>query len=303
MNSVVNILQNLPMVRGEYKFNEPMSRYTWFNVGGPAEILFLPADEIDLCNFLQQRPQDLNIFVLGGGANVLVRDGGIDGVVIKLKNEKFSSYTLQDDGLLYVGAGMRNADMQRVIEKHALGGLEFICSIPGSIGGMLRTNAGCFGADIGSVMQKARVCDFSGNVFEVSAADFNLEYRRSHFPADWIVLGIYLRYTKTTADKIKEIISAHALYRREHQPQHVRTAGSTFKNPTGYKAWQLIKEAHADEIKIGGAKMSSTHCNFLINDGTASASDIESLMMEVIKKVKENSNITLELEVKIVGHK
>ena len=301
MSSAVDI-SKLPVVRGEYKFDENLSKYTWFNVGGPAEVLFLPADEDDLCYFLQQKPQDIDVFILGGGSNILVRDGGIAGVVIKLKSESFSNYHLQDN-LLYVGAGMRNLTMRQIIEKNALGGLEFICSIPGSIGGMIRTNAGCFGSDIASVLQKARVCDSNGRIFDVPVSDFHFKYRHSEFPSDWIVLGIYLKYTPDTTENVKKIIADHMQYRQEHQPKHVRTAGSTFKNPQGYKAWQLIKAANADSIQVGGAKMSDMHCNFLVNDGTATAADIENLIYQVVDKVKEKSGITLDLEVKIIGQK
>lgn len=302
MKNVGEISKKLPMVRGEYKFNENLSKYTWFNVGGPAEVLFLPSDEDDLCNFLRQKPQDMEVFVLGNGSNILVRDGGIKGVVIKLKSEAFSDYYLQDN-LLYVGAGMRNLTMRKIVEDNAMGGLEFICSIPGSIGGMLKTNAGCFDRDIASVLQKARVCDYSGNIFEVPASDFNFKYRYSNFPNNWIILGVFLKYEQSTINRVKQIIAGNLQYRAEHQPKNVRTAGSTFRNPDGYKAWQLIKDANADSIEVGGAKMSDMHCNFLINNGTATAADIENLIYKIINKVKENSGITLEPEIKIVGQK
>ena len=293
-------MKKLPEVKGEYKFDEPMARHTWLNAGGNAEVMFLPEDEKDLQSFLQNSDENTPIFVLGGGSNLLVRDGGIDGVVIKLKNKNFATLKYENN-LLYCGAGLQNGALKKFLLENEIGGLEFICSIPGTIGGLVRSNAGCFGSELANVLHKAKVMDRKGNIFEVEPQDFNFAYRKSEFPADWIILELVLKTNKSSAEEIERIITEQAEYRRTHQPQNVRTAGSTFKNPPQTAAWKLIKAVGGDELKIGGASFSPQHCNFLVNDGTASAEDLETLGNTVIQKVKNQENITLEWEVKIIG--
>lgn len=291
---------SLPEINGEYRFNEPMSRYTWLNTGGNAEVLFLPQDEADLQKFLQKVDKDIPIFILGGGSNLLVRDGGIDGIVIKLKNKNFASLKIEDN-LLYCGAGLQNSALKKYLIENSFGGLEFICSIPGTIGGLVRSNAGCFGKELSTVLEKAKIINRRGEVFEVPSDVFNFSYRHSDFPDDWIILGLYLKIVEAQKQEISSLIEEQAEYRRSHQPQNVRTAGSTFKNPPEIPAWKLIKSVGGDTLKIGGASFSPMHCNFLINDGTATAEDIETLGNKIIKKVKEAENITLQWEVKIIG--
>lgn len=290
---------NLPKVRGIYKFNELLNRYTWLNVGGPADVMFLPEDEEDLRSFLRQKKPDDAVFVLGGGSNLLVRDGGIAGVVVKLANENFAKWRIADD-ILYCGAGRSNFALKNVVAENGLGGLEFLCSIPGTIGGAVCGNAGCFGSEMANVLQTARVIDGAGDIFEVTNADLGFGYRRSAFPADWIVLEVGMRFEKTDAAKVAQIIEQNAEYRRAHQPQGIKTAGSTFKNPEGMAAWRLIKEAGGDAFVFGGAKLSAQHCNFLHNEGN-SAADIEKLCAAVQKAVREKCGVELEPEVKTVG--
>lgn len=294
-------MNSLPKIKGEYKFNEPMARHTWLNTGGNAEVMFLPEDEKDLQSFLQNLDKNTSIFVLGGGSNLLVRDGGVDGVVIKLKNKNFASLKFENN-LLYCGAGMQNGALKNFLIEHKIGGLEFICSIPGTIGGLVRSNAGCFGSELANVMQKARVINREGKIFEVGPQDFHFAYRHSEFPADWIILELVFKTNESSAEEISRIISEQAEYRRTHQPQNVRTAGSTFKNPPEMAAWKLIKAVGGDELKIGGAAFSAQHCNFLVNDGTASAEDIETLGNTVVQRVKDQEHINLEWEVKIIGN-
>lgn len=290
----------LPKVKGEYKFAEPMKRHTWLNVGGNAEVMFLPHDKDDLQYFLQNFDEKIPVFVLGGGSNLLVRDGGIDGVVIKLKNKNFASIGYED-GLLVCGAGLQNGNLKKFLIEHEIGGLEFICSIPGTIGGLVRSNAGCFGSELVNVLEKAVVMNRKGDVFEVKPEEFHFSYRHSDFPADWIVLELVFKTVKSTAQQVNQTITEQAEYRRTHQPQNIRTAGSTFKNPPQSAAWKLIKAVGGDNLKIGGASFSPQHCNFLVNDGTASAEDIETLGNTVIERVKKQENISLVWEVKIIG--
>ncbi|MBQ8672359.1 MAG: UDP-N-acetylmuramate dehydrogenase [Alphaproteobacteria bacterium] len=289
----------LPNVRGEYKFNEPLSKYTWLNVGGPAEIMFFPQDEEDLKFFLQKKSDDMPVFILGGGSNLLVRDGGIDGVVIKLQSPEFSYIRCEEDKL-YCGAGIKNFALQKVISEKGLGGLEFLCSIPGSLGGAVRGNAGCFGTEMSDVLLWARVMDINGNITQMSCDDLKFGYRFSALTDKQIVLDVCLQAHITDANPVKEKIADNMQYRKLHQPQGIKTAGSTFKNPQGYRAWELIKNSGAAEITVGKVKMSPQHCNFLQNNGN-SAKDIEDLGQQIIKKVAEKTGVNLEWEVKIVG--
>ena len=290
---------NLPKVRGTYKFNELLNRYTWLNVGGPADVMFFPEDEEDLCDFLRQRNPNDALFVLGGGSNLLVRDGGMAGVVVKLASDDFAKWHIEGN-TLYCGAGRLNFSLKKIVAENGLGGLEFLCSIPGTLGGAVRGNAGCFGSEVANVLQTARVVDGSGDIFEVTNADLGFEYRHSAFPADWIVLEVGLRFEKTDTAEATRIIAQNDEYRRTHQPQGIKTAGSTFKNPEGMAAWRLIKEAGGDTLVFGGAKLSAQHCNFLHNEGK-SAADIEQLCAAVQKAVREKCGVELEPEVKTVG--
>ncbi|MBR1825538.1 MAG: UDP-N-acetylmuramate dehydrogenase [Alphaproteobacteria bacterium] len=289
----------LPQVRGTYKLKEPLSRHTWLNVGGPADVMFMPADEADLQEFIRQKNPQTDVFVIGGGSNLLVRDSGIAGVVIKLSDKNFAQCQI-DGSRLYCGAGCSNFALKNIVSANGLGGLEFLCSIPGTLGGAMRSNAGCFGSDMSKVLVSARVIDGNGRVFEVANEDFHFAYRYSDFPADWIVLEVCLSFEKRDVDVVRAQIAQNEEYRRAHQPQGIKTAGSTFKNPEGTAAWKLIKEAGGDTFVFGKAKMSAVHCNFLHNEGT-SASDVENLCRAVQQAVKQKSGIDLETEVKIVG--
>lgn len=297
MNEISKLL---PKIRGVYKFNEPLKKYTWLNVGGPAEVMFLPADVEDLQDFLQNKPQNMPVFVLGSGSNLLVRDGGIDGVAIKLENKSFQKWRIEGQKI-YCGAGMQNRLLKQILPVNGLGELEFLCSIPGSLGGAVRSNAGCFGAALSDVLVSATVIDDKGNIFEAPATEFHFAYRHSEFPADWIVLELCLQGKTAEAAQIEEKIKQNDEYRKTHQPQGIRTAGSTFKNPTGMRAWELIKNAGMAEVKIGGVRMSLQHCNFLENDGTATASQIEELGEKIIAAVKQKYDVVLEWEVERVG--
>lgn len=293
-------LTTLPKIRGEYKFNEPMSRHTWLNTGGNAAVMFLPEDTADLQFFLQNVDKSLPVFILGSGSNLLVRDGGFDGVVIKLKNKNFTDLKIENNKV-YCGAGLQNFALKNFLVENSLGGLEFLCSIPGTIGGLVRSNAGCFGSELATVLHEAEVIDKNGNILKVKPQEFHFAYRHSEFPADWIILALVLKAEKSSPEKIAELIKEQAEYRRTHQPQNVRTAGSTFKNPPETAAWKLIKAVGGDTLKIGGASFSPQHCNFLINDGSASATDIETLGNTVVERVKNQEHINLEWEVKIIG--
>lgn len=295
-----NIIDLLPKVRGRYKKNEPLKKHTWFAVGGPAEVMFIPEDIEDLSSFMQKRPHNIPIYVIGGGSNLLVRDGGIPGVVIKLDSPAFKKYQLGENTIT-CGCGMRNIDLQKIMIKHRFGGLEFLSSIPGAIGGSVKTNAGCYGREAKDVIISAQVVNGEGDISSIPVEDLMLSYRGSFFPEDWIITAITFRTHADTPEHIMEIINDQKNKRMKSQPHNVKTAGSTFKNPEGLKAWELIKKSGCDQLSVGGAKVSEVHCNFLVNTGGATAKDIETLGETIIKQVRDKTSITLEWEIKRVG--
>lgn len=295
------LLEILPKVKGKYKKEEPLSKYTWFAVGGPAEVMFFPENEDDLAMFLKTKPDNVPVFVIGAGSNLLVRDGGITGVVIKLDNKNFKKIELNEDNTITIGAGMRNGGLEKHFIEKGIGGLEFLCSIPGVIGGSIKTNAGCYGKEVKDVIVQATIVNGEGEKKTISVDDLKLSYRSSLFPEDWIITSITFKYEPDTAENIAKNIAEIKKKRLLSQPHNVKTAGSTFKNPEGLKAWELIKKSGCDKLNFNGAVVSDKHCNFLVNTGSATAKDIENLGEEIIKQVKEKTSITLEWEVKRVG--
>lgn len=298
-----NIIDLLPKVKGKYIKDAPMSKHTWFAAGGPAEVMYIPEDEKDLQHFFRHVPKNIPVTIIGGGSNLLVRDGGIPGVVIKLDNPHFRKHIVNDDRTITCYAGKKNIEMKKVLLDNEMGGLEFLCSIPGAIGGCVKTNAGCYGKEVKDVILSAKIMDNNGDEKIIGVEDLQLGYRTSLFPDDWIIICITFKTEKSTKEAIQKILDENREHRVRSQPYNERTAGSTFKNPPGLKAWELIKKSGADKLTFGGAKVSEKHCNFLINTGHASARDIEKLGEEIIKLVKEKTSITLEWEVKRLGIK
>lgn len=297
-----DIIKILPHVKGKYLSNEPLSKHTWFGVGGPAEVMYCPTDNTDLSWFMKNKPYNLPIFLIGSGSNLLVRDGGIPGVVIKLNSKFYRQWKIQEDKII-CGAGLKNSELKKIMLNNQLGGLEFLVSIPGSLGGSVRTNAGCFGKELKDVLISATIINENGEELEVGADDFNLGYRCSFFPEEWIVTSMTLKVFPQDTEETSRIIEEHKNYRLKSQPMNAKTAGSTFKNPNGLKAWELIKKTNSDQLKVGGAVVSDIHCNFLINTGKATAQDIEDLGNAIIQNVKKETTITLEWEIKRVGIK
>jgi UDP-N-acetylmuramate dehydrogenase len=293
------LIDRLPAVRGSYRVNVSMAAVTWFKVGGPAEVVFRPADEADLIAFLQQRPTDVDVTLIGAGSNLLIRDGGISGVVIRMGRE-MAKVRIEGDDVFAAGMAM-DVNIARTAADGGLTGLEFLRGIPGSIGASLRTNAGAYGREIKDVLIAIRAVDNAGNVHEAAAADLKLDYRHSDFPDDWIITEVSLRAEKGEAADIAARMAAITDAREETQPVRARTGGSTFKNPAGHRAWELIDAAGCRGLTRGGAQVSEQHCNFLINLGDATARDLEELGEEVRRQVKANSGIDLEWEIKRIG--
>lgn len=294
------LLASLPKVRGKYLTDVAMSRHTWFGVGGPAEVMYIPHDEQDLSLFIRSRPKNIPVFLVGGGSNLLVRDGGIPGVVIKLDSPAFKQVSVNADEIS-CGAGLRNIELKKYLVGNRLGGLEFLCSIPGVIGGSVKSNAGCFGREVKDVIKSARIMNGAGEIKTIGVKDLELDYRSSCFPDDWIILSITFNAAADSKENIEKTLTEQKAYRQAHQPCNQKTAGSTFKNPQGLRAWELIKKSGCDTLTCGGAKVSEKHCNFLINTGTATAKDIETLGEMIINQVRQKTYITLEWEIKRVG--
>lgn len=289
----------LPPVRGTYAENAPLKDLVWFRAGGNAEILFRPADADDLATFLAAKNVDTRVSVIGVGSNLLVRDGGILGVVVRLPGA-FGKIVVEGKRIR-AGAAALDAAVARQAAEAGIAGLEFLRGIPGTIGGALRMNAGCYGREIRDIFVEAIAIDGQGNRHVLKAADMGFVYRKSQVPEDFIFVEALFEGETGDAAEIKARMNALIEQRESTQPVKSRTGGSTFKNPPGHKSWQLIDEAGCRGLVRGGAQVSEKHCNFLINTGDATAADIESLGEEVRARVKAKSGIDLEWEIKRVG--
>lgn len=294
------LIERLPPVRGRLLEAAPLSRITWFKVGGPAEAEFTPADADDLAAFLAATPGDVPVTVIGVGSNLLVRDGGVPGVVVRLGRE-FSGISPQQ-GAVRADAGALDINVARAARDSGLKGLEFMAGIPGTVGGALRMNAGAYGAEIKDVFIEARAVGRDGRLHRLDPANMGFAYRQTSVPADWIFIDALFAAKPGARDEIAARMAEITDARSESQPVRQRTGGSTFANPPGgAKAWQLIDQAGCRGLMIGGAQVSDKHCNFLINTGHATAADIEALGEEVRRRVLETSGIHLQWEIRIIG--
>ena len=295
-----HIDERIPSVKGKIEFDAPLSRLTWFRTGGCADVLFTPEDEDDLSDFLKDLPKDIPVLPLGVGSNMLVRDGGVSGVVIRF-GKKFSKISI-DNEKITAGAGAPDISVAHSALENSIGGLEFLRGIPGTIGGALKMNAGAYGTEVKDVFENARAVDRNGNIHELSEKDMDFSYRKTGVPEDYIFISGTFGGHPDNQENIKRKMDEIASAREESQPLRTRTGGSTFKNPDGQSAWKLIDGAGCRGLKNGGASVSEKHCNFLINDGDATAKDIEDLGEEVRRRVMNNSGIRLEWEIKRIGH-
>ncbi len=279
--------------------NADLSKTNWFRVGGPAQWLFKPENTQDLSDFLQALPPEIPLMVLGVGSNVIVRDGGLDGVVVKLGRGFATSHV--NDGRVVVGAAMLDLNVALFACDHGLAGLEFLSGIPGTIGGAVRMNAGAYGFEIKDVLIECEVVLRSGEVKIFTAEECGFSYRKSTLPEGAIVTQALLGAEAGERTEIATRIQEIGKQREETQPIRARTGGSTFKNPEGHKAWELIDRAGCRGMTVGGAQMSEKHCNFMINTGDATSADLETLGNRVIECVKEKTGVKLEWEIKRVG--
>jgi UDP-N-acetylmuramate dehydrogenase len=290
----------MPQLRGRLLPNEPLAPLTWFRVGGPAQVLFMPEDEEDLAYFLGALPPDIPVTAIGLGSNLIVRDGGVPGVVIRL-GRGFSHVKIEENYRVRAGTAVPDVKVSRAAQEASIAGLAFFRGIPGAIGGALRMNGGAYGRETKDALVKARGVDRQGSVRVFSNADMHYTYRHCGAPEDVIFTQAVFAGEPGDPAAIAAEMEKITESREATQPIKSRTGGSTFKNPPGNKAWQLIDAAGCRGLKVGGAQVSEMHCNFLINLGDATAADIETLGETVRRRVKENSGVELEWEIKRFG--
>lgn len=288
----------MPELRGRLLANQSLGEFTWFRVGGPAQVFFMPDDENDLAYFLRNLPPEIPITVIGAGSNLIVRDGGVPGVVIRL-GRGFNDVRVEDHRVI-AGTAMLDVMVARAAQAAGVAGLAFLSGIPGTIGGALRMNGGAYGGETKDILIEARGVDRQGNVRTFSNGDMGFSYRHCGVPDDVIFTIAVLQGRAGMPDEIAAEMAAIKKKREASQPRN-RTGGSTFKNPPGHSAWKLVDDSGCRGLTIGGAQVSELHSNFLINLGGASAADIETLGETVRQRVKTHSGVDLEWEIKRVG--
>jgi len=294
----------LPTVRGKLLLNEQLAPYTWFRVGGAADALFIPADEDDLIDFLKALPEDVPVYTFGVGSNLIVRDGGMPGVVIRLAGRAWGQVVA--DGLtITAGAGALDSMVARASAKAGIAGLEFYAGIPGSIGGALTMNAGCYGSETKDVLVSARGVNRKGEKVEMTVDQFGYTYRHSNAPSDIIWIEATYQGTADEPDAVAARIAEITARREKTQPIREKTGGSTFKNPEGHSSWKLVDESgwrgKLFKMTGGGAKFSELHSNFMINPGEATAADLEGLGETVRQDVFSKTGVQLSWEIKRIG--
>ncbi len=294
------LLKRLPQVRGRLMPNAGLADLTWFKTGGPAEVLFMPADEADLAAFMKGTPRDIPVYVIGVGSNLLVRDGGVPGVVIRM-GRGFNEIKLAGPHQIRAGTAALDMRVAQFALEQSIDSLTFLIGIPGTIGGALRMNGGAHGGETTDVLVEARAVDREGNIHVLQHADMKYSYRHCGAAEDLIFTEALLQGKAGDAVAIKTQMDSHVEHRINAQPIKSRTGGSTFKNPPGHKSWQLIDQAGMRGFAVGPAKVSEMHCNFLINEGGATAAQIEELGETVRAKVRAASGVALEWEIKRIG--
>lgn len=294
-----SLIDRLPKVRGRLTVGASLAGVTWFRVGGAAEVMFKPADLLDLQEFIAGKPEDVAVTILGVGSNLLVRDGGIPGVVIRL-GRAFAE--IRTEGMrVHAGAAALDLNVALAARDAGVAGLEFLSGIPGTIGGALRMNAGAYGNDMAAALFRATAIDGQGRLHHLSHDEMGFTYRHSAVPEDWIFVGAEMVGSPDQPVTIQQRIQEIQAARGESQPIRARTGGSTFVNPPHRRAWELIDAAGCRGLQIGGAQVSEKHCNFLINTGAATAAEIEALGEEVRHRVMAHSGVDLKWEIKRIG--
>jgi UDP-N-acetylmuramate dehydrogenase len=280
---------------------EDLSKYSWFNLGGPADIFFRPENKDQLIKFLNAiKDNSYKIYILGAGSNTLIRDSGVKGVVIKL-GSKFSNIELLGEDTIEVGASTLDRKVSDFAKNNDISGMEFLSCIPGSIGGAIIMNSGCYGSDISEILSSIKIIDEQGTEKEIKNHEIKFFYRGTNIPKNYIILSAVLKGIISSKQLIEQKQEKLIERKKKSQPSQIKTGGSTFKNSNDKKAWMLIKESGCDKLYIGDAKISDKHCNFFVNDGKAKTADIEKLINKVKKEVQKKTGVDLELEIKIIG--
>ena len=295
----MDLKTRMPSLRGRLLANQSLAELTWFRVGGPAQVLFMPEDEADLGYFLANLPAEIVVTVIGLGSNLIVRDGGVPGAVIRL-GRGFSDVGIESTRVR-AGAAVPDVKVARAAQEAGIAGLSFMRGIPGGVGGALRMNGGAYGRETKDALIEARAVDRQGGIHVLSNGDMHYAYRHCGAPDDYIFTQALFAGERGDPAAIAAEMAKITESREATQPIKSRTGGSTFKNPPGHKAWQLIDAAGCRGLTIGGAQVSPMHCNFLINLGNATAADIETLGETVRRRVKQNSGVELEWEIKRIG--
>ncbi len=290
----------LPIVRGKYRENYNLAHLTWFKVGGAADVLYTPVDEDDIANFLKQNGGKLPVTVIGAGSNIIIRDRGVEGVVIKL-GSGFTEIEILPEGDLLVGAACLNFNLAKFTQANGIKGFEFLVGIPGTVGGGVAMNAGSYGSEFKDIVKSVYALDKMGAQMQIPLKDIGFDYRKNSLPTNLIYTKVVFRADRGDPNEIKLKMQDINKKRAETQPITEKTSGSTFANPEGKRAWELIDQAGLRGMRIGDAVISEKHCNFMINQGNANASDMEQLGEFVKNKVKDHSGIELKWEIKRIG--
>lgn len=289
-------------VRGRLVHNQMLSELAWFRVGGPAQLFFMPADEADLAYFLKHLPADIKVTTIGLGSNLLIRDGGLDGVVIRLSSKGFGAVENLGDHSLRVGTALPDVKVANAAAEAGIDGLTFYRGIPGGIGGALYMNAGCYGTETKDCMVSLRGVSRDGEIVEYTNEEMGYLYRKSHGPRGTVFTSAVYQGFAGDAEDIRRRMKEITDKREGSQPTKARTGGSTFKNPEGHSSWKLVDDAGCRGLQVGNAQVSEKHCNFLLNLGGATALDIETLGETVRNRVRANSGIDFVWEIRRMGH-
>ena len=302
MNLISEIKEIKKKFSSKILFDEKLSKYSWFNLGGPAKIIFKPKNLNELSFFLRKTKGLAKIKVLGAGSNTLVRDGGFNGIIVKL-DKTFSHISLLNKNKIIAGSSTLDKNLSRFALENSLSGFEFLSCIPGTIGGGIRMNSGCYDEDISKILLSVQVMDFEGKVKVIYSSSINFSYRSSNLDDNLIFISATFQGKIDKKSNIQKKINNLTEKKKKDQPSKIKTCGSTFKNYENFKAWKLIKDSGCAGMKIGDACISEKHCNFFVNNGKAKASDIENLIDKVKKEVQTKTGVNLELEIKIIGEK
>jgi len=302
MNLISQVKEMRKKISGQILFDESLSKHSWFNLGGPAKIIFKPKNLNELSIFLKNFRGFNKIKVLGAGSNTLIRDGGFDGVIIKF-GKSFSHISLFNRNMLIAGASALDKNVSNFALENSLSGFEFLSCIPGTIGGGIRMNSGCYGEDISKILVSVQAMDLSGKVKVIYSSDIKFSYRGCDLDNSLIFISATFKGKKDSNLNIQKKIINLVERKKKDQPSKIKTCGSTFKNPENNKAWSLIKNSGCASIKVGDANISEKHCNFFVNKGKAKSQDLENLIYQVKNKVLDKTGIKLELELEIIGEK